>query len=364
MNLYLDDIIFYLQDFGGISVYWNELAKNMLNSQDFEARFIEPPGCQPRFKEAVVIPEELVVHDRKLPIKILRYLPVNSKKIVTDSLLHSSYFRFSTGKKTKNIITVYDFTYERFMRGLAKIVHCRQKGLAIKHAAGIICISENTRKDLLHFYPDAAAKLIKVIYLSASESFKKIKDLDILNTRFSNLKDKKIIPFVGKRVGYKNFEVAVEVIKRLPDDYHLLVAGGGELTKEEKTALASCPHKFTQELGVGQEELNVIYNLSFCYLYPSGYEGFGIPVLEAMRAGCPVVCQNMSSIPEVYGNVENIVKNVNDIDEFCVNILKLEDTVYRKKVIDQGIENAKRFSWQKTSQETLEFYRSVCNLTP
>ncbi|OGH88659.1 MAG: hypothetical protein A3J93_01015 [Candidatus Magasanikbacteria bacterium RIFOXYC2_FULL_42_28] len=356
MNLYLDNIIFYLQNFGGISAYWDQIAVNFISRSDVNIKFIEPLHLGAKFKERSLIQRGLIIDDRKLPLSLVRYFPINKINVLDNSIFHSSYFRYSTNKKVKNVITVYDFTYEYYMRGLAKRVHHWQKSLAIRKAAGIICISENTKKDLLHFYPDLDEKNIKVIYLSADKSFKKIENLDIATTRFKDLNGKKVVSFVGKRTEYKNFKMATEVIKKLPADYHLLIVGGGDITNKEKATLASFERRYTHMPDVNSEELNIVYNLSFCYLYPSEYEGFGIPILEAMQAGCPVICQNVSSIPEVYGEVGNIVNGFNDVEEFCANIIKLESTDFRMGIIKRGTDNASRFNWNKTGKETFDFY--------
>src|SRR3989339_541160 len=326
MNLYLDNIIFYLQNFGGISAYWDQIAVNFISRSDVNIKFIEPLHLGAKFKERSLIQRGLIIDDRKLPLSLVRYFPINKINVLDNSIFHSSYFRYSTNKKVKNVITVYDFTYEYYMRGLAKRVHHWQKSLAIRKAAGIICISENTKKDLLHFYPDLDEK------------------------------NKKVVSFVGKRTEYKNFKMATEVIKKLPADYHLLIVGGGDITNKEKATLASFERRYTHMPDVNSEELNIVYNLSFCYLYPSEYEGFGIPILEAMQAGCPVICQNVSSIPEVYGEVGNIVNGFNDVEEFCANIIKLESTDFRMGIIKRGTDNASRFNWNKTGKETFDFY--------
>lgn len=362
MKIYQDNIIYFLQNFGGISVYWNELSKRIKLKPNIELKFIELINHPNKFKERVAVDKTNILYDRKLPINLLRYLPIGKKIVQDNSILHSSYFRFSRNKNVKNIVTIYDFTYELYIRGVSSKIHQFQKNLAIKNASGIICISESTKKDLISFYPDIDSKIIRVIYLAASDSYHPINNINILETRFASLKDKKILSFVGKRIKYKNFSLAVSILKNLPKEYHLVIIGGGDLNNEEIEMLSCIEDRFTHFKNVISEELNILYNISFCYLYPSEYEGFGIPVLEAMQAGCPVLCQNISSIPEVYGKVDNLVMNANSLTKCCENILKLEETTYRKKVIEQGILNAKNFSWDKTFNETFDFYNYINDL--
>lgn len=362
MNVYLDSTIYYLQKFGGISVYWNELSNYLSSHRNIKLRFIESNYNPKLFNDSLHIKRHQVHYDRKLPIQLLRYLPIRLKEVDKNSILHSSYFRFSRNKRVKNICTVYDFTYEFHFKGLSSKIHHYQKKIALKKASGIICISDNTKNDLLSLYPNLIDKPIKVIYLAASDSFRPLSEINIAKTRFSELKNKKIISFVGKRVPYKNFSLAVDIINNLPQDYHLVIIGGGELNNNELEILSKSNGRFTHYNIVNQEELNKLYNISFCFLYPSLYEGFGIPILESMQAGCPVICQSISSIPEVYGDVENLVTNINSLDEFCNNILKLEDKEYRQRIITQGFKNASSFNWNKTAERTYDFYQEIIAL--
>jgi mannosyltransferase len=233
--------------------------------------------------------------------------------------------------------------------------------LAVKHASGIICISKNTKKDLLSFYSDIDSEKVSVIYLAANDCFYKINEIEISKTIFKKMEGKKILSFIGNRIKYKNFSLAVEIVKKLPKDYCLMIVGGGEFTEGEKSMTVSIEDRVFYYKSLSSQELNIVYNISFCYLYLSEYEGFGIPVLEAMQASCPVLCQNVSSIPEVYGEVENIVKDLNNVEECCENVLKLENVEFRNRIIEQGKTNARKFTWDETYRQTLNFYNYINN---
>lgn len=109
---------------------------------------------------------------------------------------------------------------------------------------------------------------------------------------------------------------------------------------------------------VTNEELNEIYNESSFLLYTSLYEGFGLPVIEAQAAGCPVVCCNVSSLPEVT-NKHAVLITGNDIEKDILKIHELNNNSYYNSLISKGIENAKKYSWKKCAQETLGFYKEV-----
>lgn len=108
-------------------------------------------------------------------------------------------------------------------------------------------------------------------------------------------------------------------------------------------------------------ELNRIYNSVHCLAYPSSYEGFGIPVLEAQRAGCPVIALNSSSIPEVMGNTWGMMDRL-DESEFKWMLSKLHDTSLRNQTINDGLENSKRFSWKKMANEYISLYNRLLNI--
>lgn len=355
MKLLYDNIIFDLQNAGGISVYWYELTKRLLKSS-YTYSFLESYNWNNMFREQLNIPNHKIVREKNIPINIRRYIDI-SKSIKNYDICHSSYYRISTSKNIKNIVTVHDFTYEYFMKGVPKFIHHTQKKHAIKNADGIICVSENTKKDLLSFFPRIKEEKISVIYNGVNEEFHIIKNKN--NSKFSKYKDKKYILFVGDRSSYKNFDIILEVLCNL-DEYILLIIGGGNLTYSEKfnlnTKLGRERYDHIQNVSV--EELNIIYNFAHCLIYPSSYEGFGIPVIEAMKAGCPVIAMNKSAIPEISGGAAVLFDDLN-VDKIIQAIKFLEIKFNRKEVIKKGFLHASKFSWDKTFDETINFYMNV-----
>lgn len=297
--------------------------------------------------------------ESNIPTKILRYLPF-TKKLKSKSIFHSSYYRFSLQRDIVNVTTVHDFTYEYFVKGLPRHLHFIQKSLAIKNSSGIICISNSTKKDLLKFYPDIDESIVKVIYNGVSEDFRIIDDrVHYLERVFPSLIGKKYILYVGDRSLYKNFDIAVAVVKELKD-YFLVAVGGKNFRKDELEKIRPIKDRFYYFGGIDSKKLNILYNNAFCLLYPSSYEGFGIPIIEAMRAGCPVVSTNRSSIPEISGNAALLVDNI-DVDSFVREVLKLEDNNFRAILITKGLENSSKYSWDKCFAETYDFYTYIYN---
>jgi mannosyltransferase len=353
LKIIYDNIIFSLQKAGGISIYWIELIKRLVQKKGGNISFYESEN-QNIFRKELDIE---VKKESVLNLKFLRYLPF-IKRLPKKSIFHSSYYRVSLQKDVVNITTVHDFTYEYFRSGLAKYIHVWQKGFAIKRSDGIICVSENTKKDLMKFYPMIEESKIKVIYNGVSDEFVKLENRkEYLTDEFETLKDKKYILYIGDRSSYKNFDIAIEVLKKL-EDYNFVVIGGEEFSSTEKKNTKNIKNRIYHFRGIEGDKLNILYNNAFCLLYPSSYEGFGIPILEAMKSGCPVVSTNISSIPEVAGDAGLLVDEIK-VDNFINEIKKLENNEFRGELINKGLEQSKRFNWDKCYNETYNFYQEV-----
>lgn len=349
MHIYYDNIIYSLQKVGGISLYWSELGSRLM-SKDTDTSFYGYPNQNIFAKQL----GNKVEKETFLSYKLGRYLKF-FKKLPKGSVFHSSYYRIAKQKNVVNITTVHDFTYEYYRTGLARFIHSWQKSRAINKSDGIICISESTKKDLMKFYPYIEEDSIRIIYNGVGDDFLKLDtSSNYLNGKLEKLKDKKYILYVGDRSSYKNFNIAVQTVNQLKD-YHLVVVGGGDLNEAE---IKSIKNEYFHFQGVEPKELNIIYNNAFCLLYPSSYEGFGIPLVEAMKAGCPVVSTNISSIPEVVEDAAFLVDEIN-ANDFIKEILKLEDADFRNVLINKGINQAKKYSWDKCADETYEFYDKI-----
>ena len=241
---------------------------------------------------------------------------------------------------------------------MAKYIHIWQKVFAIKRSDGIICVSENTKKDLIKFIPRVDESKIKVIYNGVGEEFKQLnKPSEFLQDEFKVLKDKKYILYIGDRNSYKNFDIAINILSKL-NEYTFVVIGGKEFNDYEKNMMEDMQNRIYHLRGISGDELNIIYNNAFCLLYPSSYEGFGIPITEAMKAGCPVISTNISSIPEVAGDAALLVDNITS-DYFIQEIKKLENVNFRDNLINKGLEQVKKFSWDICFSETYKFYEET-----
>lgn len=171
------------------------------------------------------------------------------------------------------------------------------------------------------------------------------------------------ILYVGARAGYKNFELLLETYARainINNNCKLLCFGGGSFSKEEVSLLRrlKVEDKVIQVSGT-DDFLADLYMQASVFVYPSLYEGFGIPPLEAMNYGCPVLASNSSSIPEVIGNAGLLFEPTCSY-ELLVKMDKiLTDTALRNTLIDLGYQRESEFTWDKCAQETLNFYKRL-----
>lgn len=354
MKIIYDNIICSLQKTGGISVYWNELIKRMLEKKQ-EMHFLMRSDA-----DNLLIRQDLLPNIRVLPKRFLgldRFCNIKTNFDSRPHIFHSSYYRLSKSKQACNVVTVHDFTYEKFLSGMGKVLHTTQKFNAIKKADLVICVSQNTKKDLLAFLPKTNQSKIKVVYNGVSDNFFRTNQTIFEEEGLLNVLNEKYLLFVGQRKGYKNFACAVEAMKHLPVEYKLICVGSG-FSEDEVTLVKPFADRIISIKFPSQHDLNILYNSAFCLIYPSLYEGFGIPVAEAMKCCCPVVAANTSSIPEVAGNAAILIDDIT-AKKIADSVLSLENKETRETLIAKGILQAQNFNWDKCCDQTLDAYKQL-----
>jgi len=362
MQLFLDNIVFTIQRAGGVSVYWYELLQGICNT-GLSVNFLNA-GLNPSnlFEQRINYQPHTCIRESWIPPRYLRYLPLQCT-LPANSIFHAGYLRVSPQKNIVNIMTVHDFAHERkiaspFPRGLA---NTKQKAYGIRKADGIICISNSTKRELLHFYPEIDPEKIRVVYHGIGDMFYPFTKDDSSHPLLpATLKDPYIL-YVGGRNTYKNFSIALDTMTMLPPPYKLVVAGGGAWSKQELQLIEEkLKGRYHIVENVSPADLNTLYNYAQCLLYPSSYEGFGFPPGEAMKAGCPVVTTNCTSMPEVTGNAGLLATDIT-ATAFAEKILQLEDDTFHKQTIQAGLKQAALFTWEKSVQETIRFYKDCWN---
>lgn len=270
-------------------------------------------------------------------------------------------------KNMKTIVTIHDLAFKYFPRhfprkDLLKINLLT--GLAIKKADGIIAISESSKKDILKFYPGTPASKIKVIYHGFDpEVFQKERDLgkEAEIKKRLEIKEKYLL-YTGAIQPRKNLEVFIEAFNRLkkgqnPDLSLVLVGEKAWLSENTLKKAKESPYS-ADIIMPGKlkfDDLGHLCRGAGMFVFPSLYEGFGIPPLEAMAAKVPVILANNSSLPEVGGEAALYfdAKNPQDLAGKITQVL--EDENLRAAMIAKGLEQAKKFSWEKCARETLEY---------
>lgn len=222
--------------------------------------------------------------------------------------------------------------------------------------------SEYTKKDVLKYFPFIKEENIKTTLLGANENFKPVRDETILKKY--NLPQKYIFSLcsLGKRknliFGIKNFYEFIE--RNKIEDLYLVLAGGvwKKFEKELNETLNQYNKNKIKVLGyVPDEDLPALYSQAQMFIYPSLYEGFGLPVLEAMQCGCPVITSNVTSLPEVIGNAGIQINPTSD-DEMIKAFEKMYfDSDYKDECCKKGLARARQFSWEKCASEIIEFIK-------
>ncbi len=365
MRIMQDYQTFIRQKYGGIARYHYELNKNLNLQGNHSDIYVMLSQCEYlknekktiNYRNKAIRNVMLIANDIRTFIHLaINRLKKNKYDIVHVTWYKSFYLPIIAKKKNRPaiIMTVYDLIHEMVQDRdpvMAKGVTDRKRTMSI--VDGIICISENTKRDLLKYYPKLKKVPIKVIYLGAS----------LVESSLPRIIDENYILFVGNRKDYKNFaNFAMAVAPILKKDNKLFVfcAGGGAFDMDEiKLLKQQGVYKQFIQKSVSEEELASLYKNAECFVFPSLYEGFGIPILEAFGYGCPIAIHNGSCFPEIASDAAEYFDG-NSVDEIRHSIEKiLYNEGFAKNLVEKGKKRFELFSWEKTAEETSEFYRSI-----
>lgn len=270
---------------------------------------------------------------------------------------------FRVNKNTKFVVTIADMTFfshpEHHIYWKQKYFKCMIP-MSIKQADHILAISENTKKDILEMIPVNKNKIV-VTYLGYDAFFSKqnkTKISAVLQKWWINFP---YILFVGMLEPRKNIPSLIKAFAAIKEkrDHKLVIVGKKGWLYGEIFALVQKLKIEEQVIFTGyvpDEDLPALYSAATCFVYPSFYEGFGIPIIEAMACGCPVITSNNSSMKEIAGDAAIVVDpyNVKEIQN-AIELL-ITDKVIRRKMEKQGVMQAKKFSWEKMISKTKEVY--------
>ena len=366
MKVLYDHQCFVQQQYGGVSRYHYQLVKELNKLQDVEAKFSLKYSNNfyingdTSFRVKKFFPNNKFHFKRTILDYINRLSTIPALKKGDYDIFHPTYFNPYFLNHINNkpfVLTVYDSIHEKYPEIINSIDKTLEhKKLLLSKADMILAISNSTKNDLIQLYNIPPEK-IEVTYLAASIN---------KSLASSNLKvdlPVKYILFVGNRDYYKNFNafiLAVEPLLKEHKDLFLICAGGGIFTNEEKKLFNSkrIESKILHK-GADDFTLATMYANALAFIFPTLYEGFGIPALEAMNCDCPVVMSNTSSLPEVGG--EAVIyfdpNNINDMRDKIAAVIfnrDLRDELIRKSSIQR-----QKFSFEKTAKQTLEVYKRL-----
>ncbi|MEI8245068.1 MAG: glycosyltransferase family 1 protein [Lentisphaerota bacterium] len=372
----------FVQKFGGISRYYCELIKQLDQDNNFSSKlWLKSSGNEYILNLALARRRKVlnfndfcfglnfkgksrlynaleridliygVNTNRNTSIRMIR----NGKYDVFHPTYYDPYFLEYLNNKPF-VLTIYDMIYELYPEQFpAEDSTIANKRSVAEKANAIIAISENTKQDIIKLYGIDAEK-IKVIYLGNSLADYEL-DSDV------KLPEKYIL-YIGNRFSYKNFRIFVKAIAPLLrlDNNLYLVCGGGNIFSLEETNLfkdLSCENKIIYQKFEKDRTLVSLYRKALAFIFPSLYEGFGIPVLESFACGCPAILSNSSSLPEV---ALDAAEYFNPVDEFSI-MNKVKRVIYDEKkrsdMRSKGFERLKYFSWEKNAFETKKIYESL-----
>ena len=362
MKVVYDAQIFLLQKYGGVSRYFLELYNEikMDNSNNISAEFqvlfsqnyYLEQGIGKKMTSSSIIKNK---YFNKI-LKMLNQIYLNLFLIGEyESIYHPTWNNLKyIPKKTKIVITVHDMIQEILWNDNPRYSkEILNKKEAIYKSDAIIAISQNTKRDILKIYPDIPESKITVVYhgtnhLPAEEKPK------------IHIPEKYIL-YVGRRVKYKGYQFMLEAISNLVEESEVnIVVAGSSLTDEEKRILKKLNiEDKIFKIQATDAELAYLYSHALCFVFPSEYEGFGFPILEAFDNRCPVLCSNTSCFPEIGGDaVEYFELNSKEsLNKKLKSII--DDPNKRSHMIEQGLERVKNFTWEKCARETCKVYECV-----
>jgi mannosyltransferase len=353
MALVFDNIVYKLQRAGGISRFWSKITAPYLES----AHFIEQQGAE----RNIFRQEQRIRHidpDHRLPERIARYLNFNRPGSKSGRFVfHSSYYRINKAPGCVNVTTIHDLIYEKFGEGVGARLHLWQKARALRSSDCIVCVSRHTRDDLLEHYPFCAEIPLHVIPNGVSPIDAELRALSP-DELPSPLGGRRYFLYVGNRGACKGFERIHAALRLAPD---LCCAVVGDPFDAAELSAIGAKGDAGRILNVGKvsdRTLRTLYAHAHFFFFPSLYEGFGIPPLEAMQMDCPVIASDRSSIPEIVGSAA-LLFDPDDPASLRHALERLATPGTRDALVETGRSRVREFSWDAAVNAYARLYEQL-----
>lgn len=341
---------FEICEYGGVNRYFYEMLRAGPIAERFSVTlFAGLHLC--RYPLAELRKKGIRVYGKRVPRfhgigRLLRTANSAMERMLVPrfDLVHQTFYaaRFPYVRNAIHVTTVHDMIGEIFPGRMGDPLQAALKAESVGNADGIVFDSESTRKDCFRLLPSSAAVPNKVVHLGVAPR----------PAHGSSLHTRPYILFVGERRGYKNFEVlrkAYATLGELGRQFDLVCFGGLPLGPDERD--------LTRYHG-DDDVAAALYRHATCLVYPSDYEGFGLPPLEAFAYGCPVVTTNVSSMPEIVGAKATMVSpgDVGALSEALVKVLSSPVTSAQRVALEA---HAAAFTWELAAYETAAFYSEL-----
>jgi len=295
-------------------------------------------------------------------------LPLQARRHYLD-VFHAPAFITPLFLSRPCVLTLLDATEYAAARPRDRLWNLYVRVLATfgaRRAARVITISHHAANDLQHFLHVPHNKL-RITYLGVAPHFRRLAPTDTARALREYGVDEPYLLFVGAGDTRKNYHALLDALRLLRAEGLAslpLVVTGKPTPEFRHLASGNTAHERldVRFLGfVSEQMLVALYNRAVLLVYPSRYEGFGLPVLEAMACGCPVVCANTSALPEVAGDAALLIDPDNPISLATAIAAVLTDPTYAAQLSAKGLERASRFTWANTAAATLAIYREICS---
>lgn len=366
MRIAYDHSAFTRQAFGGVSRYFSQLAQTIAAYSDHKINIIAPFHINRHLHEVApyIVSGHYLPNYPSITKPFLKALNngMTHRRLAEwkPDVLHETYFTPfpTTNLAVPRVVTIHDMIHEIYPDNFwSWDKTSRNKCIAVQRADHVICISESTRKDLIQFF-DVDTSKISVVHHAYQRFDPPCEEelADIPVTPF--------ILFVGHRDGYKNFSAMMKAYAtsvHIRASFNVICFGGGNFRPQELAWFETLGIRGKVRQVSGRDALlGALYSRASAFVYPSLYEGFGLPPLEAMAHDCIVVCSNTSSIPEVVADAGEYF-DPQDIDSIRVAIEKVLFASHESRInmVKKGRERLNHFSWRKCAEQTLEVYRNV-----
>ncbi len=362
MKIAFDYKVFYLQKYGGVSRYFISLAKEFIKLNE-DIKIFSPIYINEYLKDNYFKNFRQGMHINKIPLntrKLLFFYNSFFSKLLLmkwkPNVIHNTYYSENLvfNKKCLKVLTVYDLIHEIYYDDYNYNKNNFPKLKSLKNADLILCPSYKTKKDLINIYQISENK-ISVVYWGAE---------DFSNSNQVQIGDniKPFLLYVGDRKRYKNFNnfiKAFSINKNLKQNFKVVCFGGDEFSKKEYDLFRKLDLPIEKIIRItgGDDMLVSLYKNAKAFIFPSKYEGLGLPPLESMKQGCPVIASNHEAIVEAVGNAAQLF-DPNSIDDISD---KIEEIIFSNektnKLINYGNLQVKKFTWSKCAMETLNLYK-------